>query len=590
MQNIIRILKLSKPLHHLVGLLAFLIVISTLLGLVGPLLSKVIVDEVVNQVQNGTGNLNRLITFLIIALSAGVGGVLAQSLSQRVGDHFAGRLRKYLTETFYDKAFTLSQSYYDSELSGKIVNQLVRGILTIQGFLNGATNFIVPTLLQSIIIVGVLAVYDPLIALFIAALFPIYILLSHRSTQLWGKEEVLKNKFEDLVRGRIQETIMNMSLVKSFIRQTDEYAFVSKNLSESNKVYARQSQTFHFYDFLRNFVLQLTLFGVNIFVFINAYNGRLTLGETVLILQLVNQARIPLFAMSYILTQLQLAEAGSKEYLEILSLQSTEDYKVFSRNTNRLTDPEIEFSHVDFSYDTSGVVLDDVSLKLNKNESIALVGPSGAGKSTLINLILKFYEPTKGDIAIGGTSYKKLDHSTIRNNISLVFQDNELFSSSVRYNVAYGKPEATDEEIIKALKLANAYEFVQKMPQGLNSEIGERGVKLSGGQKQRIQIARAILKDAPILILDEATSSLDAKSEKEVQDALEKLMQKKLVIIVAHRFSTIQNVDKVVVIDGGKIVDYGKPQTLAKRKGLYADLLNYQIQGNKKLLEKFEIY
>jgi len=227
---------------------------------------------------------------------------------------------------------------------------------------------------------------------------------------------------------------------------------------------------------------------------------------------------------------------------------------------------------------------------LNKFESVALVGPSGAGKSTIVNLLLKFYEPNSGDIFINGISYKKLDHSTIRNNIALVFQESELFSTTVRYNVAYGKPEATDKEIIRALKLANAYEFVEKLPEGLDSEIGERGVRLSGGQKQRIQIARAILKDAPILVLDEATSSLDAKSEKEVQDALEVLMQKKLVIIIAHRFSTIQNVDKVVVIDQGRIVDYGKPQELAQKKGLYADLLNYQIQGNKKLLEKFEIY
>jgi len=589
-KNIISILRLSKPLHTLLAILATLIVLGTMLALVAPLLSKAIVDEVVAQVQNGNGNINTLILYVVLAFLASVGSVLLQAISERVGDHFAGRLRKFLTEKFYDKAFTLPQSYFDSELSGKIVNQLVRGIQTIQGFLNAATNFIIPTFLQSIIIVFILARYNLPVALFIAALFPVYILLSHKSTQLWGKEEYKKNAIEDTIRGRIQETIANMSLVKSFIRQQDEYAFVSKNLADSNHIYARQSQTFHVYDFLRGFALQVTIFGVNIFVFWNAFNGTITIGETVLILQFVNQARIPLFAMSYILTQLQLAEAGSKEYLEILGIESTENYRTYSRASKHLKDPEIEYRHVDFSYETSKVVLNDVSFMLNKFESVALVGPSGAGKSTIVNLLLKFYEPNSGDIFINGISYKKLDHSTIRNNIALVFQESELFSTTVRYNVAYGKPEATDEEIIRALKLANAYEFVEKLPEGLDSEIGERGVRLSGGQKQRIQIARAILKDAPILVLDEATSSLDAKSEKEVQDALEVLMQKKLVIIIAHRFSTIQNVDKVVVVDQGRIVDYGKPQELAQKKGLYADLLNYQIQGNKKLLEKFEIY
>ena len=590
MKNIVALLKLSKPLHKLLAILAILIVSGTLLALVAPLLSKVIVDEVVAQVQNGSGNINRLISYVVIAFAASIGSILIQSISERVGDHFAGRLRKYLTEKFYDKAFTLPQSYYDSELSGKIVNQLVRGIQTIQLFLNAATNFIIPTFLQSNIIVFVLARYDPPVAVFIALLFPVYILLSHQSTVKWGKEEQRKNQIEDVTRGRIAEVIANMSLVKSFIRQKDEFEFVSENLSESNRIYARQSQTFHVYDFLRNLALQVTLFGVNIFVFWNAFHGTLSLGETVLILQMVNQARIPLFAMSFILTQLQLAEAGSKEYLEILGLTSTENYQSFSRTAKHFANPEIEFKHIDFSYQTSGVVLKDVSFTLNKFETVALVGPSGAGKSTIVNLILKFYDPTRGEIFINHTPYTKIDHSTIRNNIALVFQENELFSSSVRYNVAYGKPEATDREIVHALKLANAYDFVEKLPKGLVSEIGERGVRLSGGQKQRIQIARAILKDAPILILDEATSSLDAKSEKDVHDALETLMKQRLVIIIAHRFSTIQNVDTIIVIDDGRIVDFGKPQELARKKSLYADLLRYQIEGNKKLLEKFDIY
>ena len=245
---------------------------------------------------------------------------------------------------------------------------------------------------------------------------------------------------------------------------------------------------------------------------------------------------------------------------------------------------------MNLTYDQSYKVLNDISFTIKKNKSVALVGHSGAGKSTVINLILKFYNPTDGSIYLKDKNYKELDHSFVRQNISLVFQENELFSTSVRENVAYGTPDATEQEIVKALKLANAYDFVMKLPKGLDSEVGERGVRLSGGQKQRIQIARAILKNAPILILDEATSSLDAKSEKEVQDALENLMKHKLVIIIAHRFSTIQNVDKILAIDNGRIVESGTPQELSKKKGVYSDLLNYQIEGNKKLLERFDIY
>jgi len=242
------------------------------------------------------------------------------------------------------------------------------------------------------------------------------------------------------------------------------------------------------------------------------------------------------------------------------------------------------------------VVFDDISFKLTQNEKIALVGHSGAGKSTIINLILKFYESTKGNILISGKDYTSLPHSFIRENIALVFQENELFSASIKENVAYGSisqnltEEEKEKRVIECLKKANAYDFVMKFPKGIESEVGERGVRLSGGQKQRIQIARAIMKDAPILILDEATSSLDSKSEHEVQEALELLMKGRLTIIIAHRFSTIQNVDRIIVLEEGKIADMGTPNELATRKGLYSDLLKYQIEGDKKLLAKFELY
>ena len=175
----------------------------------------------------------------------------------------------------------------------------------------------------------------------------------------------------------------------------------------------------------------------------------------------------------------------------------------------------------------------------SKSEKVALVGHSGAGKTTIVNLILKFYDPIKGGIYLNGKNYKQLDVNFIRHNIALVFQESELFSSSIRDNVSYGNKTANEKDIVNALKLANAYDFVMEYPQKLDTLVGEKGVRLSGGQKQRIQIARAILKDSPIIILDEATSSLDSKSEKEVHDALENLTQKKLVIIIAHRLSTM---------------------------------------------------
>ncbi len=589
MKNITNIIKLAKPLHGLIILIAFLIIFGAALDLIAPIISKSIIDQIVARVQDKGGNVNTLITLVLIAFGVNLLSLVTQTISNRLGDHFSAKLGKFLTETYYNKVLQLSLTYFTSEVSGKIIHQLNRGIVSIQGFIQTMTNFALPSLLQAIFTVAVLAYYNVPIALFTFLLFPVYISISYYSTKKWGEAEVKKNQIEDASRGRIQEVISNIRLVKSFITEKLEFTKIVKNYEDINTIYAKQSQTFHIFDFFRGLSLNIVLLVINIVVFYDTFQGRLTIGEMVLILQLVAQSRRPLFAMSFILTNIQRAESGSKEYFEVLKLKSSEDYKA-PTNTHRIENPTIEFKDVSFSYEKNEKVLTDVSFTIKPNETVALVGHSGAGKSTIVNMILKFYNPTEGSILLNNINYKELDHQYIRNNISLVFQDNELFSSTIKENVAYGKPEATDEEVIDALKKAYAYEFVQKLPKGINSLVGERGVKLSGGQKQRIQIARAILKNAPILIMDEATSSLDAKSEKEVQNALENLMRDKLVIIIAHRFSTIQNVETIIVIDGGKIVDYGSPQQLSKKKGVYSDLLNYQIEGNKKLLENFEIY
>lgn len=588
MKNIFSIIKLSRPLYSLIGVISVLIVITALLDLVVPFFSKLIVDQITQQLGNHSGSTQTLWLLIGASFVVSLVAVFLTAITERLGDHFAGRLRKYLTELFYHKVLSLPQSYFDSELSGKIVSQLNRGILTIERFANTATNFILPAILQSVFTVVAMAFFSKWVAFFTFLLFPLYLSISYYSTKKWGEEEQKKNKIEDGVRGRIQEVVSNMRLVKGFTNERAEYSYVSRSLTESNKIYARQSVYFHIFDFFRNLSLIVVLTVVSVIMFFGTFEGKYTLGTLVLILQLLNQARRPLFAMSFILTQVQNAEAGSKEYLQILSLPSVEDYS-HKAPTELIPHPSIEFKNVSFKYKDDETVLKNISFKLGSNKKVALVGHSGAGKSTIVNLILKFYEPTHGEIYLGEKSYKTLTHQMVREHVALVFQDNELFSTTIKENVSYGR-DASDKEIVSALQKANAYDFVKKLPNGIHTEIGERGVRLSGGQKQRIQIARAILKNAPILVLDEATSSLDSRSEQEVQIALEELMKDKLVLIIAHRFSTIQNVDSVLVIDGGKIVDAGSPQELASREGIYKDLLTYQVDGNKKLLESFEIY
>lgn len=589
MQSIFKIIKLSKPQHKWIAVVCILITIQAILQQATPIALKFVVDELTKQISTGHGDFQKIVGLFIFILLINVILVVINSLNQRLGDHIASRLGKYLTEIYYRKIFTLPQVYFDGEISGKIVNELNRGIISIRDFIGNASNFILPALLQAVFGIIVLAHFDLSIGLLSLAVFPVYIAISSYSTKRWGKIQAKKNVHEDISRGRIAEVIGNIKLVKTYNTQPTEWNFVSNEYQTLNDLYDKQSNEYHILNFIRGLGLEIAFIAILYFIFRKTFLGVLSLGEMVLVIQILNQLRWPLFGMSFILEQVQRAEADSKEFFEVLDLPEAEIFQTM-KLPKLVKRPEITFKNVTFAYEEGSEVLTNINLELKNNQKIAFVGHSGAGKTTLINLILKLYEPTKGEIKLGNKSYSKVSHAWVREHIALVFQESELFSSDIRENVAYGADNVSDKEIIKALKLANAYDFVSKFRDGLSTKIGERGVKLSGGQKQRIQIARAILHNKPILILDEATSSLDSRSENLVQDALQKLFKNKLVIIIAHRFSTIQNVDRIVVLDNGTIVDEGAPKELARHKGLYSELLRYQIEGNKKLLSEYELH
>jgi subfamily B ATP-binding cassette protein MsbA len=238
---------------------------------------------------------------------------------------------------------------------------------------------------------------------------------------------------------------------------------------------------------------------------------------------------------------------------------------------------DIEFDHVSFSYTPDTPILKDVSFSIKAGEVAALVGPTGAGKTSIISLIARFYDPNSGVVKIDGTDIKRFRQKSLRQQISFVLQETMLFHAPVWQNIAYGKPDASRQEIIKAAELANASEFIDKLSEGYDTLLGERGMTLSGGQRQRIAIARAVIRNTPILILDEPTSGLDAASEKLVFEALDRLMQDKTVIVIAHRLSTIRRADNIFVIQDGSIVESGKHEELMQEDGLYAELHNLQF-------------
>jgi len=300
--------------------------------------------------------------------------------------------------------------------------------------------------------------------------------------------------------------------------------------------------------------------------------------------------RIPIFTISFLVDQTQRVISNTRDYFGVMDIEAEITDKPDAEKLH-VKNGLISFEDVQFAYNETPV-LSNLSFTVEPDSKVALVGESGEGKTTITSLLLRLYEPQSGSIRIDGQNINDVSQSSLREAIGVVFQEPALFSGTIRENIAYSNPKASSESIIEAAKSANADEFVSKLDKGYDTEIGERGLKLSGGQKQRIAIARAFLKNAPILILDEATSSLDSKSEQMVQEGLKRLMKGRSTLIIAHRLSTIQHVDKIVTIQGGTINEIGSPEELAASGGIYAQLLKLQqahTNTGKNKLKKFDI-
>ena len=316
--------------------------------------------------------------------------------------------------------------------------------------------------------------------------------------------------------------------------------------------------------------------------------GHFSIGTMVLLIQYAMLIRIPIFSISFLVDQSQRAIANTKDYFETMDILPDVDDDL-NKPKLKIRNPEIEFKNVYFSY-SDETILNNLSFKIEPNTKVALVGESGEGKTTIANLLLGLYKLNRGQILIDGQDISSISRNSLREKIGVVFQDPALFSGTIAENIAYSDSKVDNSKIIDVSKKANADDFIQKFKDKYQSQIGEKGLKLSGGQKQRIAIARALLKNAPILILDEATSSLDSKSEKMVQDALEELFKNRTTIIIAHRLSTIQHVDKIITIKNGQVDEVGTPRQLSSSGGIYSQLLKLQVGHGHKASTKLKSY
>jgi ATP-binding cassette subfamily B protein len=587
MRDIWNIIIFSKKLWRYYAAISFFTILLSLASLLQPLLSGWAINEMQHGSEARVGYVVAL-AFGIFVLE--VFSTIFSNIGGYIGDQMAVRLQKLMSNRYYEHLMQLPQRYFDTELSGKIVNRLSRSITQITNFMQMMSNNFLQFIFGTIFALIVVAYYSWPVALMLFALYPIYIYLTLRTSNKWQEYQGKKNQNADIATGRFTEAIGQIKVVKSFVQEKRELHFFGNHMQKIVTINQPQSKLWHSRDVERRLILNVIFLGVYLFIFVQGVRGIYSPGVAVALILYSMQIRIPIFTISFLVENTQRAIADSRDYFAAMAEQP-EITDIQGAKPLLVSRGAISFENVSFGYGDKQV-LHNIALSFKPDTKVALVGESGEGKTTLTNLLIRLYEPQHGTITIDGQDITKVTQKSLREQIGVVFQDPALFSGTIFENISYANPKASEADVIAAAKAANAHVFITKFEKGYQTEIGERGLKLSGGQKQRIAIARALLKDAPILILDEATSSLDSKSESEVQEALNRLMKGRTTLIIAHRLTTIAHVDTIVTIKHGRVDEVGSPAELAKSNGIYAQLLAITSQNDekaKKQLKAFEI-
>ncbi|QNY34193.1 SAV1866 family putative multidrug efflux ABC transporter [Staphylococcus aureus] len=574
-----RYLQFVKPYKYRIFATIIVGIIKFGIPMLIPLLIKYAIDGVINNHALTTDEKVHHLTiaigialFIFVIVRPPI-EFIRQYLAQWTSNKILYDIRKKL----YNHLQALSARFYANNQVGQVISRVINDVEQTKDFiLTGLMNIWLDciTIIIALSIMFFLDVKLTLAALFI---FPFYILTVY---VFFGRlRELTRERSQALaeVQGFLHERVQGISVVKSFAIEDNE----AKNFDKKNTNFltrALKHTRWNAYSFAA--INTVTDIGPIIVIGVGAYlaiSGSITVGTLAAFVGYLELLFGPLRRLVASFTTLTQSFASMDRVFQLID----EDYDIkngVGAQPIEIKQGRIDIDHVSFQYnDNEAPILKDINLSIEKGETVAFVGMSGGGKSTLINLIPRFYDVTSGQILIDGHNIKDFLTGSLRNQIGLVQQDNILFSDTVKENILLGRPTATDEEVVEAAKMANAHDFIMNLPQGYDTEVGERGVKLSGGQKQRLSIARIFLNNPPILILDEATSALDLESESIIQEALDVLSKDRTTLIVAHRLSTITHADKNVVIENGHIVETGTHRELIAKQGAYEHL--YSIQN-----------
>lgn len=482
----------------------------------------------------------------------------------------------YLQNLCFDTVAAQSMQFHNDRFSGSLVSQVNKFTSSYELFMDVIIWDIFPVAVTIITSLVILYTRVPIIATVMLVFVISYITIAYLAfRKIAPLNEKMANE-ENKRTGQLADSITNITSVKSYAREAHEhkrFSVFSRNVANSTldllRTEIKRNCWFDFiYLGLTVAMLGFLLFGQGVFA--------VSFGTVILVFEYWGNITNYLWNFNNIFKHINRSLGDAREMTEILDLP---DDVVDEKDATKLhiSSGEINFSDVSFKHaDAKNAIFENFNLNVKPGERVGLVGVSGSGKTTLTKLLLRFADVNKGEIKIDDQNIRFVTQQSLRENIAYVPQETALFHRSIAENIAYGKPDATKEEITRAAKLANAHEFVKDLPQGYDTLVGERGIKLSGGQRQRIAIARAILKDAPILVLDEATSALDSESEALIQSALSELMKNRTSIVIAHRLSTVANLDRIVVLENGKIVEEGTHRALLQKHGAYAKLWSRQ--------------
>ncbi len=570
-----KVLVLIKPYKKafIIGQMAM--IIGTLAGLAFPWT----VREVFNSLFQAE-NIPSLMIWVGLLASMLVLTEVANYVKTNALDGIGQNIICDLRDRLYQKLLELSLDYYDHQTSGEITSRLTNDINLVQSALSSGLTYVLQQIIALIGVTILLIRLDPLLTVVVFGTTPFIILISKAiGNRIKTITQTVQERLAALTN-IISESVLGIDTIKAFV--LEHYA---RGLfrDENERVLFKSLQSIRVTSAARLTIGLLNSMFTLLVIGLGSYRvmlGRLTPSDLIAFILYSEMVAGPVVTLAGIYVEVNKSLAAFKRIDDILSAPVTiRSHATFRLERNEMPPVQgrIEFRDVAFSYNGQRTVLHNINLTIEPGERIALVGPSGAGKSTLIKLLPRFYDPTAGCIYLDGVNIRDIDLEFLRRQIAIVPQDIHLFGMSIYENIACGRPDASEEEIVRAARLANAHEFIIEQPEGYHTLLGEHGARLSGGQRQRLAIARAFLRDPRILILDEATSALDAYAEQQIQNALDKLIDKRTTLIIAHRLSTVQKADRIVVLDRGRIVAIDTHQRLLATCTLYRDLYRSQF-------------